>query len=48
MHDGGGIMSYFVLYLFSLIAEHDVSRRLVPSYIFHEDVLAATCSLDFG
>ena len=31
VHDGGGIISYFVLHLFSLIEEHDVSRRLVPS-----------------
>ena len=48
VHNGGGIISNFVLYFFSLIGEHDVSRRLVPSSIFHEDVLAATCSLDFG
>ena len=48
VHDGGGIISYFVLYLFSLIEDHNVSRRFIPSFIFHEDVLAATCSLDFG
>ena len=48
VHDGGGIISCLVLYFFSLIEEHDVSRRLIPSCIFHEDVLAAACSLDFG
>ena len=48
VHDGGGIISNFLLYFFSLLEQHDVSRRVSSSYILYDDVLAATCSIDFG
>ena len=48
VHDGGGIISHFVLYFFSLFEQHDVSRRIISSCILYDVVLAATCSIDFG
>ena len=48
VHDGGGIISHFLLYFFSLFEEHDVSRIIISSCILYDDVLVATCSIDFG
>ena len=48
VHDGVGIISHFVIYFFSLFEQHDVARRIIPSCILYDDVLVATCSIDFG
>lgn len=48
VHDGGGIISHFLLYLFSFFEQHDVSRRMISSCILYDDVLAVTCSIYFG
>ena len=41
VHNGGGIISCFVLYLFSLFEQHDVTRRNISSCIVYDDVLVA-------
>ena len=48
VHDGGGIISYFVFNFFSLFEQHDITRILISSCILYDDVLAATCNIDFG
>ena len=48
VHDGGGIISHFLLYFLSLFEHHDVSRRIISSCILYDDVLAAFCSIDIG
>ena len=48
VHNGGGIISCFVLYFFPLFEQHGVTRRNISSCILYDDVLAATCSIDFG
>ena len=48
VHDGGGIISHFVLYLFSVFEQHNVTRRIISSCIWYDEVLAATCSFDLG
>ena len=47
VHGRGGIISHCVLYFFTLYEQHIVPRRIIPSFILY-DVLAATCSIDFG
>ena len=48
VHNGGGIISCFVLYFFPLFEQHDVTRRDISFCILYDDVLVATCSTDFG
>ena len=48
VHSGGDIISCFVLYLFPLFEQHDVTRRIIYSCILYDDVLVTTCSIDFG
>ena len=39
---------HYDLHFFTLYEQHIVPRRVIPSCILYDDVLAATCSIDFG